>query len=108
MGHNSLHEHDKTAQILRVYSTPLTAGSIISLAYRSRSLWCKVVVERPPEDGGGGLSGKLNAAELQLELLMLVAACPGGYAETVSGCEMCRDVHDVSREGAVPKPRTSQ
>ena len=51
------------------YFTPLTAGSIISPAYRSRSLWCKVVVERCLEDDRDGLQNKVNAAELQLERL---------------------------------------
>ena len=61
-----LHCNRCVASISWVYSTPLTAGSIISLAYRSRSLWCKAVIERPPEDGRGGLQNKLNAAELLL------------------------------------------
>ena len=45
---------------------------------------------------------------MQLELLMHVAARPGGYAETVSGCETCRDVRDVSREGQWTEPRHGQ
>ena len=61
-----LHCNRCVVSISWVYPTPLTAGSIISLAYRSRSLWCKVVVERPPEDGRDGLQNKLNAAELLL------------------------------------------
>lgn len=68
-----LHRNRCAVPISLVYSTPLTAGSIISLVYRSRYLWCKVVVERLHEDGRGGLPGKLNAAELQLELLEHVA-----------------------------------
>ena len=103
-----LHRNRCVESIFCVYSTPLTVGSVVSLAYRSRSLWCKVVVERPREDGRGGLQNKLNAAELQLELLMHVAARPGGYAVAVSGYETCRAVRDVSREGAYPKPRTRQ
>ena len=103
-----LHCNRCVQSISWVYSTPLTVGSIISLAYRSRYLWCKVVVERLPEDGHGGLQHKLNAAMLQLELLVHVAARPGGYAETVSGYETCRAVRDVSREGARTKPRHGQ
>ena len=108
MAEGLLHRNRCVESISWVYPTSLTAGSIISLAYRSRSLWCKVVVERPPEDGRGGLQNKLNAAELQLELLMHVAARPGGYAVAVSGYETCRAVRDVSREGARPKPRHGQ
>ena len=66
MSEGLLHRNRCVVSVSWVYFTPLTAGSIISLAYRSRSLWCKVVVERPPEDGRGGLQNKLNAAELVL------------------------------------------
>ena len=69
--------------IAGIQSAPLTAGSMISLAYRSRSLWCQVVVERPPEDGGGGLSGKLNASELLLGRLGHVAVGRVRRAELV-------------------------
>ena len=61
-----LHRNRCVESISWVHWPSLTAGSMIPLAYRSRSLWCKVVIERPPEDGRGGLQNKLNAAELLL------------------------------------------
>lgn len=66
MAEGLLHRNRCVEPISWVYSTPLTAGSIISLAYRSRSPWCKVVVERLPEDGRDGLLNKPNASELLL------------------------------------------
>ena len=100
-----LHRNRCVVSTSWVYPTPLTAGSIISLAYRSRSLWCKVVVERPPEDGRGGLQYKLNAAELLLGRLGQVFVGQDRRAEparrAVEGCY-------VSREGARTKPRPGQ
>ena len=97
-----LHRNRCVVSISWVYPAPLTAGSIISLAYRSRSLWSKVVVERPPEDGCGGLQNKLNAAELLLGLLGHASMGRDRRAEparrAVEGCY-------VSREGARTKPR---
>ena len=63
------------------YSAALTAVSINARVYGSRFQLAKVVVERCPERARRGLSGKPNAAELVLELLMDVAAGPLGLAE---------------------------
>ena len=76
-----LHRKRCAVPISWVYFTPLTAVSLVSLVYRSCSLWCKVVVERLHKDGRGGLLGKLNAAELKLELLMHVAVRLARLAE---------------------------
>ena len=84
-----LHCNRCVQSISWVYSTPLTVGSIISLAYRSRYLWCKVVVERLPEADHGWLSGKLNALELELELLTHVAARLVGLAEPARRAASC-------------------
>ena len=89
MSEGLLHRNRCAVPISWVYFTPLTAGSIISLVYRSRSLWCKVVVERLHEAGRGGLPGKLNAAELQLELLMHVAARLARLAELARRASSC-------------------
>ena len=84
-----LHCNRCVQSISWVYFTPLTVGSIISLAYRSRYLWCKVVVERLPEADHGWLSGKLNALELELELLTHVAARLVGLAEPARRAASC-------------------
>ena len=83
----------------------LTTRSMIPLAYRSRSLWCKVVDERLPEAGRSGLSGKPDAAELRLELHRHVAVGRGGRAETVRRAVECVC---MSGDGVVPKPRTRE
>ena len=108
MPEGPVHLNRCVVSISWTYCAPLTAGSSVSVAFRSRFLWSKVVVATRPEDSADGLSGKLNAAELQLELIMHVAARPGGHAELVSGCEACCIVRDESREGAVPKLRPGQ
>ena len=84
-----LHRKRCAVPIPWVYFTPLTAVSLVSPVYRSCSLWCKVVVERLHKDGRGGLLGKLNAAELQLELLMPVAARLARLAELARRAESC-------------------
>ena len=84
-----LHRNRCVGPIRGVYCAPLTAGSIISLVYSSRFLWCKVVFEQLLEDGCGGLSGELIAAELLLGLLMHVAGHPPGHADAVRRAELC-------------------
>ena len=105
MAEGLLHRNRCVESISWVYPTPLTAASIISLAYRSRSRWCKVVVERPPEDGRGGLQNKLNAAELLLGRLGHASVGRVRRAEPARrAVEWCY----VSREGDRPKPRPGQ
>jgi len=89
MAEGLLHCNRCVVPILWVYFTSLTAGSIIPPAYRSRSLWCKVVVVRHPEADHGWLSGKLNALELELELLTHVAARLVGLAELARRAVSC-------------------
>ena len=89
MAEGLLHRNRCVGSILWVYFTSLTAGSIIPPAYRSRSLWCKVVVVRRPEADHGWLSGKLNALELELELLTHVAARLAGLAEHARRAASC-------------------
>ena len=84
-----LHRNRCVESISWVHWPSLTAGSMIPLAYRSRSLWCKVVDERLPEAGRSGLSGKPDAAELKLELLMHVAARLAGLAEPARDAASC-------------------
>ena len=78
-----LHRNRCVESISWVHWPPLTAGWMVSLAYRSRSLWCKVVVERLPEADRSGLSGKPDAAELLPGLLMYVATDQAGCADAV-------------------------
>ena len=102
-----LHCNRCVQSISWVYSTPLTVGSIISLAYRSRYLWCKVVVERLPEADHGWLSGKLNALELELELLTHVAARLVGLAELARravSCSFASRMYPVRVTGQNPEP----
>ena len=100
-----LHRNRCVESISWVYPTPLTAGSIISLAFRSRSLWCKVVVERPPQDGGGGLQNKLNAAELLLGRLGHASIGRGRCAEpTRRAIECCYVSRSRSHEGSDKTP----
>ena len=102
MSEGLLHCNRCVESISWVYSTPLTVGSIISLAYRSRYLWCKVVVERLPEDGRGGLQHKLNAAMLLRGRLGHVSSGRDRRAKPVwRAVQWCY----VSREGVVTKPR---
>ena len=89
MAEGLLHCNRCVVPISWVYFTSLTAGSIIPPAYRSRSLWCKVVVERLPEPDHGWLSGKINALELEPELLTHVAARLVGLAEPARRAVSC-------------------
>ena len=89
MAEGLLHRNRCVWSISWVYFTSLTADSIIPPAYRSRSLWCKVVVERHPEADHGWPSGKLNALELELELLTHVAARLVGLAEPARRAASC-------------------
>ena len=102
-----LHCNRCVESISWVYSTPLTVGSIISLAYRSRYLWCKVVVERLPEADHGWLSGKINALELEPELLTHVAARLVGLAEPArraASCFFASRMYPVRVCGQNPEP----
>ena len=89
MAEGLLHCNRCVVPISWVYFTCLTTGSIISLAYRSRYLWCKVVVVMHPEADHGWLSGKLNALELEMELLTYVAARLVGLAEPARRAVSC-------------------
>ena len=55
MAEGLLHRNRCVGSISWVYFTSLTACSIIPPAYRSRSLWCKVVVVMHPEADHGWL-----------------------------------------------------
>ena len=78
-----LHRNRCVESISWVHLPPLTAGCMVSLAHRSRSLWCKVVVERLPEADRCVMSGKPDAAELLPVLLMYVATDQAGCADAV-------------------------
>ena len=107
MAEGLLHRNRCVGSISWVYFTSLTAGSIIPPAYRSRSLWCKVVVVRRPEADHGWLSGKLNALELELELLTHVAARLVGLAELARrgvSCSFASRMYPVRVHPQNPEP----
>ena len=107
MAEGLLHRNRCVGSISWVYFTSLTAGSTIPPAYRSRSLWCKVVVVWHPEADHGWLSGKLNALELELELLTHVAARLVGLAELARravSCFFASRMYPVRVCGLNPEP----
>ena len=88
--------------IALMYFAPLTAGSMIARVGRSWFPCTTVVVEQRPEDGRGVLLGKLNAAELQLELLRHVAVGHDGH---VQDARRAAPWFYVSRDGATTEPQ---
>ena len=63
----------------------LTSGSTLAVMHRPWFLLIKVVLENVPEDDRGAWSEARNAAELMLELAMLVAVTHRGRLVSVSG-----------------------
>ena len=71
--------------IAAVAAVPLTSGSTLAVMHRPWFLLIKVVLENVPEDDRGAWSEARNAAELMLELAMLVAVTHRGRLVSVSG-----------------------